>query len=400
VEDFVVYWPDDITIAVGDTVRWVNGPGGSFHDVTADDYSWASPVGRGWVYEHTFNTAGEFRYHCEFHDPNDADGTHRGIVRVTQAEGFPINPGLNDAWYNPDTPGQGFFINVFPNIGQVFLAWFTYDTERPDESVSAILGDPGHRWLTAFGAYAGDHAVLDIEVTQGGVFDAAEPEPAQDIDGTITLEFSSCNSGSVTYNIPSIGRQGIIPIERIALDNVPACEASAGLAGDKPTAAIMTAPKTGNSPETGGFQINRGLNDAWYNPATAGQGFFMNVFPDIGQMFLAWFTYDAERPDESVAANLGDPGHRWITAFGPYTGSEAVLGVEITEGGVFDAASPQPTQHTDGTVTVNMSDCENGTITYDITSANLKGEIPIERIALDNVPVCQSLDGLPQQDPQ
>jgi len=47
VEDFVVYDPDDISIAVGDTVRWINGPGGAFHDVTADDHSWASPVGRG-----------------------------------------------------------------------------------------------------------------------------------------------------------------------------------------------------------------------------------------------------------------------------------------------------------------------------------------------------------------
>jgi hypothetical protein len=26
-----------------------------------------------------------------------------------------INPGLNDAWFNPDTNGQGFFINVFPD---------------------------------------------------------------------------------------------------------------------------------------------------------------------------------------------------------------------------------------------------------------------------------------------
>lgn len=63
---------------MGDTVRWTNIPGGSFHDVTADDLSWASPTAREFVYERSFNTAGEIRYHCAYHDPNDADGTHRG----------------------------------------------------------------------------------------------------------------------------------------------------------------------------------------------------------------------------------------------------------------------------------------------------------------------------------
>jgi hypothetical protein len=144
------------------------------------------------------------------------------ILASTSA--FRINPGLNDAWYNPATAGQGFFVTVFQDIGQIFLAWFTYDTERPPEDVQAMLGDPGHRWLTAFGAYADNQASLDIEVTQGGVFDSPEPMPVQNMDGTIILEFTTCNSGTVTYDIPSIDRQGVIPIERIATDNVSLCE--------------------------------------------------------------------------------------------------------------------------------------------------------------------------------
>ena len=56
-----------------------------------------------------------------------------------------INAGLNDAWFNPDTDGQGFFIGVFPDLGVASLAWFTYDTELPDEGASANLGDAGHR---------------------------------------------------------------------------------------------------------------------------------------------------------------------------------------------------------------------------------------------------------------
>ncbi|MGH8035105.1 MAG: hypothetical protein ACREO9_07765, partial [Lysobacterales bacterium] len=138
---------------------------------------------------------------------------------------FRINIGLNDAWYDPATNGQGFFITVFEDIGRIFLAWFTYDTERPPPNVKASLGEPGHRWLTAYGDFAGNQAELEIEVTRGGMFDSGAPIPTQELDGTIMLEFSSCNHGTVTYDIPSIDRHGVIPIQRIALGNVPICEA-------------------------------------------------------------------------------------------------------------------------------------------------------------------------------
>jgi hypothetical protein len=35
-------------------------------------------------------------------------------------------------------------------------------------------------------------------------------------DGTMTLEFSDCASGTVSYDIPSIGRQGVVPIHRVS----------------------------------------------------------------------------------------------------------------------------------------------------------------------------------------
>ena len=136
-----------------------------------------------------------------------------------------INAGLNDAWFDPETDGQGFFIIVFPEIRQIFLGWFTYDTERPPDDVMAILGDPGHRWLTAQGDYEGNQALLDVWVTEGGVFDSETPRPERYMDGEILLEFMTCNSGTVSYDIPSIGRQGVIPIQRISLDNVELCSA-------------------------------------------------------------------------------------------------------------------------------------------------------------------------------
>jgi len=140
---------------------------------------------------------------------------------------FVVNAGLNDAWFEVATNGQGFFITVYPDIKQMYLAWFTFDTERPPEDVDAILGDPGHRWVTALGPYDGDTANLTIYVTEGGVFDRAEPATSTDLDGdgTMTIEFADCNAGLVSYEITSLGISGEIPIERVATENVPLCEA-------------------------------------------------------------------------------------------------------------------------------------------------------------------------------
>jgi sugar lactone lactonase YvrE len=141
---------------------------------------------------------------------------------------FEINAGLNDAWFNSATPGQGAFITVFPDIGAIFIAVFTYDTERPPQDVTAILGGPGQRWFTAFGNFSGDTAVLDVELTEGGVFDSAEPNPMQTAGyGTVTVVFADCENLLLSYDFPSLGLMGEIPMTRIALDNVPRCEALA-----------------------------------------------------------------------------------------------------------------------------------------------------------------------------
>jgi probable HAF family extracellular repeat protein len=141
------------------------------------------------------------------------------------------------------------------------------------------------------------------------------------------------------------------------------------------------------------FEINAGLNDAWYNPATNGQGLLFTVFPTIQQMFVAWFTFDAERPPGDITASIGEPGHRWLTAQGPYSADTATLTIYMTEGGVFDSADPVASTDPagDGTLTIEFADCSNAIATYEITSASLSGTIPLERIANDNVTLCETL---------
>ncbi|MDX2418217.1 MAG: hypothetical protein QNK19_12220 [Xanthomonadales bacterium] len=146
---------------------------------------------------------------------------------LADIEASRINAGLNDAWYNPDTDGQGFFTNVFPGLGIVSLAWFTYDTEPPADDMTANLGDPAHRWITAVGPIVGNQVLMDIEMTSGGLFDNATEIQRTDppgSDGTIILTFTSCNSGTVEYDIPSINRHGTVFIQRVANDNIELCE--------------------------------------------------------------------------------------------------------------------------------------------------------------------------------
>ena len=41
----------------------------------------------------------------------------------------------------------------------------------------------------------------------------------------MTIVFTDCNTGVVTYDLPGLGLSGSIPIQRIVLDNVVLCEA-------------------------------------------------------------------------------------------------------------------------------------------------------------------------------
>jgi len=147
-----------------------------------------------------------------------------GDYDLMPGQNFTINAGLNDAWYFPDTNGQGFMITVFPKRKRVFLAWFTFDTQLPAEGEVAYLGAPGQRWMTAQGSYGGALAELEIDVMSGGIFDASDPLPGHNASGSILLQFDNCTKGSVTYDIPSIDSAGIVPIERIAPDNVSLCQ--------------------------------------------------------------------------------------------------------------------------------------------------------------------------------
>jgi hypothetical protein len=327
--------------------------------------------------------------------PSASDKVVRFEVQIE--EGFVLNAGLNDAWFNPLTAGQGLFVNVFPETGKVFLAMFTFDSTAPDGGSMASVGGPAQRWLTAIGDIDGNQVTMDVAYTTGGVFDSAEPGPTTvDGQGTLVLSFSDCASGQLAYDLPLAGLQGTIPLQRVVQDNVSLCEdlASGSVASARDSTLSV---RSAEEPLSLGSGLNPGLNDAWFNPATAGQGVLINVFPNSNQLFLAKFTFDTARPDGANAV-IGGPGQRWFTAIGPIEGTGATLDVAYTTGGRFDTlADGQQTATGQGTVTLSFESCAAATLDYDLPGAAVQGSISLQRVVQDNVSLCETLSASPTQ---
>jgi hypothetical protein len=239
---------------------------------------------------------------------------------------------------------------------------------------------------------------MGITITSGGIFDT--PTGVTEVnDGTIILTFTDCENGTVEYNIPSINQQGTVPIQRVVGDNIALCESLQLQAVTQQSSTKQVGKNIVLSPAAPVtvveaqplVDMNAGLNDAWFNSVTSGQGFFITVFPDIGYVSLSWFTYDTVRPPEDVTANLGEPGHRWLNALGKYSGNQAVMDITITSGGIFNT-STEVTEVIDGTIILTFTDCENGIVEYDIPSIDQQGIVPIQRVVGDNIALCEALN--------
>ncbi|HEV8360932.1 MAG TPA: CARDB domain-containing protein [Candidatus Thermoplasmatota archaeon] len=77
------YNPDSVTINVGEPVVWDNGDPIP-HTVTSDDPLFDSaPMLAGATFRFTFDAAGVFAYHCDFH------AAMHGIVRVSDPNALP-----------------------------------------------------------------------------------------------------------------------------------------------------------------------------------------------------------------------------------------------------------------------------------------------------------------------
>ena len=271
---------------------------------------------------------------------------------------FQINAGHAGAWFNPVTSGQGQLLDVEPDEQFMFISWFTFTDAASDNPFE-------QRWLTAQGNYSGNTAVLDLFETLGGKFDDPQEATTTPV-GKVTLTFSDCDMGQMTYSFDEEELQGEFPLSRVIPGSGNVCERLSG-----------------NS--TQAVDINAGMDGAWFDLNTPGQGFFIDADPDPeggNFIFVSWFTY----------GDATTSGQRWLTAQGGFEGSTAEIDVFETAGGSFDDPEPVSTTKV-GTMSLDFTDCNHASLTYSLTDDGAEGDIAITRLIPAGGALCEELAG-------
>ena len=261
--------------------------------------------------------------------------------------------GLTGSWYEPATDGQGFEIEVFPDLvaagtGAVQLSWFTFDT--------VAGGADRQRWYTLSGSMVTGQATASLTIYRNidGNFNAP-PITNGNAVGNATLSFDTCTSGQLSYNFTDgSGRTGSIQLTRITQN--------------------VTCSMTAARPTNADFAFSGN----WYNAAISGQGFTVEVNPLNGAVFVPWYTY------APAGAGAGAAGQRWYTASGTFTPGSRSIPVDIyaTTGGVFDAL-PAPPGVKVGSGTLAFQSCSTATFNFNFTggsSSGGSGTITLSRI--------------------
>ncbi len=243
--------------------------------------------------------------------------------------------GITGTWYNPQTSGQGFSFQVYPDMnsaGNGLLAgsWYTF---APADTSGNTVGDAsGQRWYYLDGEVDPVSPSADVKIYAGtgGRFDSPPKVPAVQV-GHGTLALRDCEHGVLSYALDD-GRIGTVPLTRLT--------------------ANVTCAAVGDD---GSAASNNLLSGFWYNRETSGQGLMVDVNPINQQFFAGWYTYAAD----------GTGGQRWYSLQGPLTPGQKTATVQIltATGGAFNMAHPVASQVL-GTAQVTFQNCFLMTINY------------------------------------
>ena len=138
-----VFTPANLTIDVGDTVRWVNIQG--LHNVIADDGSFTSGAASSdaWVYENVFTASGDNPYYCVVHGNAGGVGMS-GVITVQTPTGVlsnnivPKEFELKPNYPNPFNPSTNIQYNVSES-GKIKLAIYNSLGEEVALLVNGIV---------------------------------------------------------------------------------------------------------------------------------------------------------------------------------------------------------------------------------------------------------------------
>ncbi len=120
---------------------------------------------------------------------------------------------------------------------------------------------------------------------------------------------------------------------------------------------------------TATIAINPGITGTWFNPATPGQGFELEVVQAANGIAFGWFTWSATTPG----------AHDWLSGFAPILIDSATADLQRSSGGRFNDPTPVTTASV-GSATFRFTSCQNGTVTFNRTDNGQSGTIPIQRL--------------------
>ncbi len=295
------------------------------------------------------------------------------FARSGAALGAPWQVG---AWYNPATPGQGFFIERIGNTQ--FMAWFHSDWDLPGVGVSHLLSPARQRWLSLQGEVAPGAIQAELKIYRSSGGSLAELGASAPVEiGTATLRFLSCDSATLSYELPA---------ERCTSQSCIANQRQFGmLHGVIPLRALVPASGCGTplslpapiSAKTGLF----------HDPSVRGQG--LMTIANAGTFFAGWFARDpsnaADDPDKQA----------WFTLQAPLPSSSTetngnVVRAKIyrTLGGRRDVKLPTVNQEV-GEATITFTGCDRLNMQYQFGLSdevkpfqNLAGQINLVRIGV------------------
>jgi hypothetical protein len=230
----------------------------------------------------------------------------------------------------------------------VFLPNGVYFMAEDGDSTAAT-GDPSGHDGIEHGTYAWNPAT-------GALTSSRSPAPYVDTNGEWGL---SHISASAKFNVAA---DGLTLTLTDGTDTFPLARVGA-----------VSTP-TATKPDLN----QHGLTGSWYEPATGGQGFEVEVFANpssgTGSTFVSWFTYDT-----GVG---GAERQRWYTAEGQVVTGQpnASLMIYQNAGGNFNAP-PVTNAQAVGTATLSFDTCSSGQLLYAFTDGTGRaGSIPLTRL--------------------
>lgn len=133
-------------------------------------------------------------------------------------------------------------------------------------------------------------------------------------------------------------------------------------------ALALSATAAGANADEQPMLINLGAGGGWYEPATNGQGFALDVVPESNQLVAYWFTYP-----------VAGGAREWYVAQGDISGDSASLAIYQTSNGLFDQPSEIMLEAV-GIAFLEFESCQSARLEYRFDGTGASGEIALQRL--------------------